>query len=719
MGKKITRSDGNETVEIGRNDDQIQMDQITKKASVGNAPPGATPSELIAIQQGAMAEIAPSESSMEKMASTEITENSSKVEELIQKAKQRLNGIKEVQADKKRYEGDPDPGRKADEDRSKDKYYKDYPKGKESMKKLKSSLEDKLKRLDEAIKKASDENVEKDIRVARANIRRQLKKLSSVEEDLRMKRVKYPKEKDPGREYDEKDSKDRYKDPKNNPINKQLEKMWSIDKGIPKKAMEDDDHIPEKKDKEDDKEMGGNDMKSLPKDEKKKEKDDKEPQKKELEKAVEEIKKTDEELTEVVEKLEDAAESLGVDIEVEKENGKIEPEVPFGKPDMKKKPEMPKSPLGDKEPGMDIGLDKGEKKLPMMASDNSKKVEAKEDDKDKDKAKEKKEKEEKEAKEAKEEKDKKKEDEKKKDASLEDRLSTDGITAVFTRMATKMNSYWTVFDQNKNKVIEASVRDIWGKKGFEMWEHVSSEDYGKLIINSIRNDGFEIVAKKMGTVANMTKEAQKNDVDLIVEAKDKKRTPAMTKKLTSPQQYIGSSELEKSIKPKLTKNYHKKASKESISERDFNKVVSYNRELEKSNRELQNQIEASNKKIESLSADKKDLVNESQLRVRANKAIELADYMVGKNMIKAENKNDEIDKMMLMDDVSFTALENITKDIAENSEIQAQSNNDPEQRFVRKGGLSSVPQTMTAVQDKGMKEKLEGIWSKPPTVKNN
>jgi len=704
MGKKITRADSGGSEPIGRDEDQIEMDKAVRNIK---ASKDVNPSEMVAIQ----AQVINSANSMAPdIQPTDITATASRTEQLVQKAKQQLNGIREAK-EKSRYSPDPDPGRKADDERSKDKYVKDTPsgKGKDTLKKLKSNLKGQLARLNEAFNKAKDDSVIKEIRVARVKVRNELTKISSVEEDLRMKKVHYPPEKEQGgKAEDVKRSKDKYISP--TPPSVAVTKASGSNLGITRQAMEDDEVKNDKKEKkDDDKAMGGNDMKSLPKDEKKDEKDDKGPQKKELEKAVTEIEEATEGIGDIVEKLEDAAENIGVDIDTEKGEEGIEPKVPFGKPDMKKKEMMPE--MGDKAKDPldgDMLLDKGrdlidEKKGPLMASKKDDKDDKKKE-KEKEKAQKEKEKEKEEAKKKKEKEDKKKD----KKATLGDRLSEDGITAVFTPTASKMDSYWTIYNK-KEKIIEASVRDIWGKKGFEKWAEVSSPEYGKLIVSRVNRDGFEVTAHNLGVKASLNLDTKKADINIIAEnaAPGKGKSPALQKKLTTPEKYISQSEVDKSIKPKLTKRYG--SGRNVVDKAEFDKVNAYRQEVEKSNRILLEKLSKTSEELKNAKGDNSKLINESQLRVRANAAIKLADYMVENNVIDEANKDSELEKMMLMDDVSFVALESITENIVTNTN-KAEAGDSKSQKFVRTGGLSSVPQ-MSGTVDKGLKESLENIWT--------
>jgi hypothetical protein len=854
MTTQIITRDGD--TKVGRNEDQIEMEKLARSIPSGAGTKPVSPQELIALHNqrdnvnaGQISTHASAQDNIQESEELpEVSYGVDKVSSIIEKAKDRLATMdrvekKDVLAEqqKLRYPKDEDVARKDEEtQRNKDKYYDDYKKGKDYLKKLKANLllklnkisslldrltitkepfeektaslikeacEERIKELmtqglteEEAKKKAVEEkgeysyqemesysDLQGKLKVIGAKIRRALKQAMSVEEDVRMKKTKYPIETDTGREYDKKDTKDRYLGDKENPLNKELSKMWSMTKKI--KTARDESmkvEIP------DEKMMGGSDMQKLPLDKKE---DRADAPKKEL--AEDEEKKMIKELQEVIKSLEKADEDFVEEIKkIEKAVEHMEKEVGM-KP--KKKEEKPKE---EEDKKGDIGeIEKTPKKKPDLKDIGEEileespfgKKEAKKDDdsKEKDKKeKEKKDKEEKDKKE-KEEKEKKKKKEKKAEGdratylndyiqqkitetgsekSVDEVLSqidinapileqlekveeviieqvgapsedgyreeegfegiqgpTEvGVTAIFTRKPTKQASYWEVKDKDDETVLRATCAQIYGKKTFEKWDWISSENYGKELCARIREEGPTFVADILGTKVNMTKHASEIEIEA---AKKNKKTPALKKKITE-KDYYSKAFGDTGYAKKLTKDYKKKASlneeryanileamkkenielKEKLSQKDIEseKLAKTLTEKEKEKEKAEKEKEKAQKKAEYEETDKK-------LRIRANKAIALANSMIDKSFIKAEQKEETIDNLMLMDDISFSMEEKITNEKESLSEAVAK--NAKGNKLIRKGGLNTGINVISNNNNMGtLKDKLGQIWKKPKST---
>ena len=193
-----------------------------------------------------------------------------RISQIMERAKQRLATAKADEGKAERYKPDPDPGRQDEESkRNKDKYFPDYQKGRDAIKKLKANLSLKLNKVSGLIRGSVGTKAFTRLKELRREIMAELALVAGVAEDLRMKDVSYSPEKDVGRQEDDKRSKDKYVGPDKNPINNELSKMWSSSVHMPKLAKgifdpEGDEGKDPKEGKE--KNMGGNDMKPPEKD---------------------------------------------------------------------------------------------------------------------------------------------------------------------------------------------------------------------------------------------------------------------------------------------------------------------------------------------------------------------------------------------------------------------------------------------------------------------
>jgi hypothetical protein len=922
MGDPITRNNGGESIAVGRDDDQIQLEASMRSVPSGNGK-AVSPQQLMALHnqrdnaKSGLSQTANIQSNDEGEVimggeNPEVEHGVDKVSAVVQKAKERLKKIAETEGTQKeeilaaqkgekpkgegklRYPKEEDTGRKHDEgEGTKDKYYPDYQKGRDYLKKLKANFQLKLRKIgllladtkedeDAEEKKEEKKEIQGTLKVLGAKIRRSLRKAASVEEDVRMKKVTYPKEKDLGRDYDQKDVKDRYQGDTVNPLNKSLEKMWSLNKNI--KTARDNAlklEVPDVK-VPPEKEMGGNGMDKLPLDKPEKEKADaprgkmdaKDAEKcaKELESVVEALKKDDDEYAVEIDKIEKAISCLKGEKddkdkdkkpEIKKDEKEGEEKGELGEP--KEKPKMSKDldaigeeagkelPFGGKKKaavkdtvivakGKD---DKAEKAKKEKAEKEKKEKEEKEkaekekkakekkaeleetakkgDDKDKKKCpkckcepceckerakEEKKEKEEKEKKEkAKKDKEKKAEletyvpevgeervpesvdplaiyDESIRDAiadaesrglkegvdvpsfeetrsqidpegavlenieqindiygvevfgeeeialrefeerepprpEIEEELDIDeddigGLQAVFTRQPTKLASYWEVTDKDGEAIIKASVRDIYGKKFAENWDWVSSEKYGQLICQKLRENGVTYVAQMMGTKANMSKVAE------ALEKSAKKKggkTPALKQKLKDKQYY--SKLYPKDFASKMTKQY-KKAELE-LSEKDKEIIEMKERlaQMETENEEIKKAVSCKEKEKEKAEKDKEksekkaeSLETDQVLRIRANKAIALTNQMIAKGLIKAAKKDEFIDRLMLMDDISFAMEEALVNDKESLAEKIAE--NSAGNKLTRKGGIEKGLNIIASNSNmKSFNDDLKDVWSVP------
>lgn len=618
----------------------------------------------------------------------------------------------------------------------------------------------------------SGQDVSARLKVLGAKIRRAIKTANSVEEDVRMKKVKYPAEKDLGRDYDAKDAKDRYVGDSVNPLNKSLEKMWSLNKNI-KTARDKDMTIEMPKEKD----MGGNDMEKLPEDKKenlpadapKKGEPVDEKAIKELNDVIKSLEKADEDFGEEIKKIENAIETLEDDKDdkdgkskkkdkKEDKKGKDKDEGEIGemgapkmepkpKPDMKDVVEIDmkeEKPLG-KAPtappkAMMYAKDKDGKKVTAMADylddfinnllresgsklsldDVKSQINVSNDTPIVEQMNQAKEVIESGALPGGAPAVKVEEVEMSDDGSAEPVVEVDEevepLMASFVRMPTKLASYWEVKDNNGEIIIKASCSDIYGKETFKNWDWVASEKYGRTLCARVRQDGPVKVARVLGTNANMTKIAEK----IEKQAKGGGKKPALQKKLDTNKYY---NELyPKDFANKMTKKY-KKASAEKMK-----KLSSLEQELqqkEKENELLKNKLactekekEKEMKEKEKKDKEKKAMEEERTLRIRANKAIALANQMVQKKIIVADKREDTIDRLMLLDDLSFSMEEELTNN--KESVADAIAKNQNGNIISRRGGLNTGINIVASSDAKGtVKDELESIWNTPKVAHEN
>jgi hypothetical protein len=264
---------------------------------------------------------------------------------------------------------------------------------------------------------------------------------------------------------------------------------------------------------------------------------------------------------------------------------------------------------------------------------------------------------------------------------LTKKLLQSKLKAVFVKLPDKKASYWTIF-AGETPILKATVEDAFGEqldkpciledgtpdpKFKTNEEFVSSKEYGEEVIRSIREKGLKATAREMNgkiITASITKTA-------IAEPKIDKGTLRSFYNKIYPKEFVD----------KLIKEYRSK-----VAESDFWK-----------------------KKAQDLELDR-------QLRIKAGRAIKLADALVNKGLIDRNNVDKEIDNMMDMDDKGFEAIEKLVKDVK--PAVAAQKVETPiKTASVKKLGINKgiqIPQTNLDYVGT-----LENMWKKPPAIKIN
>ena len=700
-----------------------------------------------------------------------------RIAQIMARAKKRLTTAAAGEGKADRYKPDSDEGRKYDEGpATKDKYFPDYAKGRDALKKLKANLALKLNKVSGLVRKAIGTKAYAKLKSLRKDLRAELAIVAGVAEDVRMKEVSYSPEKDPGRQDEATRAKDKRMGPDTNPINNQLSKMWSNNAHMPKVAenIYDPEGDEGKDTKGTNKEMGGNGMKTPPKDKGTEDRKDAPKGKEKSENASEQIKNLQNAVKELEKKDDDFAKEIDVLTEAVEGFG--------GKPKVKGKDKAPKSfpvpagksPLGgdDFDAPSDLGAPKARssrgrvrtakarRSLQLRKKANAgprrggnprtdeERLERHKDVHPTDDVKSTKdlpargtgrgpgagggrrgnprtdeERVERHKKVYPKDKTESTKDLPPRGTGIGKSKSKKeaGFTAEFVREASKLYSHWTVKDPEGKTVLKATAKDAFGKETFAEWEFFASKGYGSLLLKRMRSQGLKAVAAEMHVRPIMTKEAMR--VEII--AKKSGGKAALTKKITNEKAYYSEAYGDSGYAGKLVKKRTQKPSGQTMGKgkkgavENDNIVIALNRELEAENARLRNQVAAKADDTERLTAEKKVEAAKNQehklneaMRIRAERSIALVDRMAQKGLIENSelSKKAAVDNMMDMDDLGFRATETMVERQVIARLDEVEKSLTPKASIVRTGGLSTVP--ATPVKSESFQQKLEGIWSK-------
>jgi hypothetical protein len=251
------------------------------------------------------------------------------------------------------------------------------------------------------------------------------------------------------------------------------------------------------------------------------------------------------------------------------------------------------------------------------------------------------------------------------------------LTATFTRTATKANSYWEVSDNDGEVVLAFTGADAFGKKIFANWNSFSTKAYGKALLDKIREKGFVAVAELFAMEPNMTKHAcaierfAKGDDDKK-EMKEKKEKAKKEKEEKEAQEKKEKEEKKKNkkafLRRKAAPKKRGKTPPKTYFQQYFGKgdsdAKAYGRDLSgkvdlnvvSENKKLKKIVADLETKNEKLIQSNNGLVDEKKLRARAEKALILVNAMVDKKIIKAEDRETTVEKLTIMDDLSYQMM---------------------------------------------------------------
>jgi len=278
-----------------------------------------------------------------------------------------------------------------------------------------------------------------------------------------------------------------------------------------------------------------------------------------------------------------------------------------------------------------------------------------------------------------------------KEVEVEDKIKDD-LTAEFNRDKTKLSSFWVVKDYKNQPILKFTGADAYGKELFKEWDYFSSKVYGKALLEKIRKEGLKKVADLVNGKYSMTRHAK------MIESNIKKQG---SKKVDA-----GQSEVKKYVK-----DYTSKSSKPEI-KKYLDKYVSLyktrSKKAELENKELKEKLSELTKELNEYKKQAESLKDEKVLRVKAERALVLANKMAEKGHIKPEDIEKVAEQVTIMDEASYTMLEDLfTKTIE--SKTASISNN---KTFKKKAGLSNL--LLIPNKDETLKDKLSNLFMNKP-----
>lgn len=221
----------------------------------------------------------------------------------------------------------------------------------------------------------------------------------------------------------------------------------------------------------------------------------------------------------------------------------------------------------------------------------------------------------------------------------------DDLTAVFNKASTKADSYWEVKDNEDNVIISFSGADAYGKKLFNEWNWFSTEKYGQNLLARIRKDGIRTVAGLVNGKYKMTKHASIIEYRINGLNKEAKIDP---KKYYTD--YFG--------KNKATAWYGQEMAKELSGIKKFKgaDIISDNKKLASENEELKKKVAEMTEQLDQASDKISEKEEKEILRSKAEKALKLSNKMLDKGLIKKEKLEETVEKLTVMDDISFSMM---------------------------------------------------------------
>ena len=312
----------------------------------------------------------------------------------------------------------------------------------------------------------------------------------------------------------------------------------------------------------------------------------------------------------------------------------------------------------------------------------------------------------------------------------------DDLTAEFNRAQTKSASYWTIKDRLDNEVLKFSGANAFGKEVYNDWDTFSSEAYGHELLARIRQNGFKQVAELVNGQLKMTVHASLIEKDAVSESEQKKIDEKKEKKEEKKEkQEVKEEEEKKKKEEKKEKEEKDKEDKEDKKDKEKKekkeakadpKVLndafkgaydgdakSYGKKWISLYRKKAEKLAEKNKelsaKLEKVESEKDGIQEEQTLRIKAERALTLANKMQSKSMITAEDLEPTVEKLTLMDDLSYSMME---KMVEQNKNEVVEAAVEKHASKVKSGVSHLILQT--ASKPGGLKEKLSDIFSQKP-----
>jgi hypothetical protein len=326
-------------------------------------------------------------------------------------------------------------------------------------------------------------------------------------------------------------------------------------------------------------------------------------------------------------------------------------------------------------------------------------------------------------------------------------MGKDDLTAVFTRTNTKIGSSWEIKDSQDKTILRFNGANAFGKKIFANWDFFKSKEYGKELLARIREDGIEKMADILNAKFEMTKHAEYiekkakgTDED---KEKAKKKEKEKKEKEKKQEEEKKAKEKEKEKKEKEKKNEKKaKASpevtnywgkylskgkgepsafKSKIQER-VNKTTVQPSAIQKKkssikarmktlleNKGLRKKVAELEQEIEKTNGNNQELEGEKVLRVKAERSLKLAKQMLDKKIIKAEDVEKTVERLTVMDDLSYSMMEGIVGDSDFKEKVSEQIE---KKAFKQKAGLRNM--LLIPSKDQTLKDKFTGMFMNNP-----
>jgi len=321
----------------------------------------------------------------------------------------------------------------------------------------------------------------------------------------------------------------------------------------------------------------------------------------------------------------------------------------------------------------------------------------------------------------------------------------DDLTAVFNRATTKTASYWEVFDGRNKGILRFTGANAYGKDLFKTWAWFSSKDYGTEVLARIREDGLPTMSQKLNAKMKMTHHASiitrlaKGDDD----AKAKKDKEDKVKKIKEEKELKAQEKADKKKEKEDKAKENKKASRRSFRTRrqasankrtktakaDPKSVLSplfqkfdtpagktygkmWTNLYKNKNKKAQAKIKDLEQKLAEVTTTVNDQDTAKNLRARAGKALGLATKMVDKSLITADAVESTVEKLTMMDDISYSMMESW---VGENNMSEAISEKKSAGKI--KQGLSHII-LQASKEPETMKDQLtKALMSKPKYAK--